>query len=275
MIERVIESSSISSMTAANCGRRDGGQIGPDGVADRIEEIGQLPQQAAVARDRIAQGDDDLLLPERPREVALAGRLAGARVGKGVAPIEMVQPGRDRPAPSLEAVAVVRRVIEGLLDIDIDAADRIDHPDEAAELQLGIVVDVDPEQGADRVLERRHPAVGKLLGMFVGIRHQGVELGTEGVAVPERHVDEVARDGQHRDRVPDRVDRDHHHRVGEDRGPQTRRVDTDEQDVDPLVERRTGVHVRAALVLEHLRKGITERTSRTGRRAHAGSRRGS
>lgn len=46
-----------------------------DRLRDRIEEVGQLPEQAAAAGQALAQGDDDLLLTRGPGEVTLAGPL--------------------------------------------------------------------------------------------------------------------------------------------------------------------------------------------------------
>ena len=52
--------------------------VGPDG----LEQIRQLPEQAAVAGDGVAQGEQDLLLAAGPGEVALACALRERDVGE-------------------------------------------------------------------------------------------------------------------------------------------------------------------------------------------------
>ena len=54
------------------------------------EEVGKLEQERRPARHAVAQGQDDLLLPGRPGEVALAGRLSDPRVGQRVHAVEQV-----------------------------------------------------------------------------------------------------------------------------------------------------------------------------------------
>src|SRR3546814_4641212 len=60
---------------------------------------------------------------------------------------------RSEPAIA-GAVAVVAWVLEGTRHVDVDAADGIDHLDEAGEVDPRVVVDRDAEQRPDRVLER-------------------------------------------------------------------------------------------------------------------------
>ena len=109
---------------------RSTGRSVADRVADGVEQAGQLPQQAAVLRDGVAQGDEDLLLARRAREVALAGRLAGPRVGERVQAVEVVRPAViDKPGPRARSRRRSGRRSPG--DVDVHAADGIDHADEA------------------------------------------------------------------------------------------------------------------------------------------------
>ena len=149
------------------------------------------------------------------------------------------------------AVPVVAGVLEGSRGDDVDPADGVDHLDQAAEVEPGVVVDRDVEQRTRGVLQRPHAALRELLRVAVRVGHQRVELRTEGVAVAERRVDQVPRKGQERDRVADRIERGDHHRVGQVRRPVAALVDADEQDVDPLAvggdgSVRRGSRVRGA-----------------------------
>ena len=71
-------------------------QVGPHRVAHRVHEPRQLPQHGTVLRDRVAQGDEDLLLADGPREVAVAEALARADVGERRLAVEMVASDADR-----------------------------------------------------------------------------------------------------------------------------------------------------------------------------------
>ena len=128
------------------------GQVGADRVPDRADETRQLPEDAPAIRRGVLQRDDDLLLPPRPREVALAGRLAAARIGQRVDAVEVMMALRDRPPASIGAEAVIARIVDRLGHGDVDAADRVDHLDEAFELHGRVVVDRDAEQFADSAL---------------------------------------------------------------------------------------------------------------------------
>jgi hypothetical protein len=88
---------------------------------------------------------------------------------------------------------VIGRVRESLGHVDVHAADRVDHLDEAVEVQAGVVVDRDAEQRADRVLERPHAAVREAVAMGVGVAEQRIQLGAERITGAERCVDQVAR----------------------------------------------------------------------------------
>ena len=76
--------------------------------------------------------------------------------------------------------------------------------------------------------------------MTVRVRHEGIELRTVFVPVAERHVDEVTRQGHERGGLPDRVERDDHHRVGQDRRPSRCRIDADDEHVEALVRTWAG-----------------------------------
>jgi hypothetical protein len=114
-----------------------------------------------------------------------------------------------------QPVAVVVLRPERPFDVDVDPAHGVDHGDEADEVDPRVVVDRDAEQRADRVLEGAHPALGEGLGIALGERQQRVQLGAVDVSVAERHVDHVARQRDHRDRLADGVERGDDHRVGQ------------------------------------------------------------
>ncbi len=171
-----------------------GRQIRADRLADSGEQIGELEEQASAPRRPVAQRDQDLLLARLAGEVALAEPLARPRVGKRIRTIEVMRAGGDRVALLADVIAVIARVGETVGDVDVDPADGVDHLDEAAEVDPCVVVDRDAEQRADRVLEGSHPALREVLRSSVRVGHQRVELGTEGVAIAERRVDQVTRD---------------------------------------------------------------------------------
>ena len=95
--------------------------------------------------DPIADAGQDLLLSSGPGEVALAGGLPHSRVRERLLAVEMVTSLRDRE-PAGEAVFVVGRVAEGAGDVDVDPADGVDDPDEAAQVHRRVVRDVEAEQ---------------------------------------------------------------------------------------------------------------------------------
>src|SRR5260221_157739 len=84
----------------------------------------------------------------------------------------------DRPAGPDPEPAVVR-VGQTLGDLDIDAPDGVDHVDEATEVDLGVVVDRDPEQRPDRVLERARPAQREVRLVTIRPAEDGVDLRPE------------------------------------------------------------------------------------------------
>ncbi len=97
-----------------------------DRLADRLEKPDRIVEEAA-ADDGVADPRDDLLLPRRAREVALAGCLADPGVGEGLLAVQVMQPGLDREAAG-EAVFVVGRVAEGPRNVDVDATQRRPRP---------------------------------------------------------------------------------------------------------------------------------------------------
>ena len=157
------------------------------------------------------------------------------------------------------------RVVERLLDDDIDPADRVDHRREPGEIDLGVGVDRDPEEGADRLLERADAAMWEVGRVRVRPAHQRVDLRSEDVAVAERDAGEVARDRDHRHGPPDRIERHDDQGVGERLGPTRGRVDPDQEDVQPLpVEGRRSARNRTGG-----RSGKDLAEHRLGRRAVA------
>ena len=217
-----------------------------DRVADGVEQVGQLEQQAAATRRLVAQGEQDLLLACLPGEVALADRLPRPGIGQGVGAVEMMRAGGDGVARALEPEPVVGRVGEALGHVDVDPADRVDHLDEAVEVKAGVVVDRDAEERADRILERAQAALRVVLRVAVREMHQRVELGPEHVAIAERRADQVARDRHDGHRVADRVERCDHHRVGQVRRPLAPLVRAHDEHVHPLAVARDRAGVGAA-----------------------------
>ena len=86
-------------------------------------------------------------------------------------------------------IAAVLRVVEGLLDVDVHPTDRVDHLDEPAQVDRRVVVDRDPEERPDRVLEGPHPSGRELVLVGCRVAQQAVEFRREGPAVTERDVD--------------------------------------------------------------------------------------
>ena len=141
-------------------------QVGPDRVADGVEQRRAAPTAGCRPSVTASRSATMTCCWRSARVKSLSPfALRDREKARAFRAVEMVAPGGDRPAAALEPVAVVRRVREALDDVDVDAADGIDHPDEAPELELGVVLDVDPEQGAHRVLERCHAAIGELVGI--------------------------------------------------------------------------------------------------------------
>ncbi|HET9083355.1 MAG TPA: hypothetical protein VFN41_03050 [Candidatus Limnocylindrales bacterium] len=174
----------------------------------------------------------------------------------------------DRPAALSLTEAVIAGVVDPFLDIDVQTADGVDHVDEALELHRRVIVDGDAEQRTDGILERREPALRKRLGVTIRVRHQGIELGAVFVPVAERHVDEVARQGHERGGLPDRVERDDHHGVGQDGRAPRCCVDADDEHVEAFVRTGSGqrsctsaAFARQARRLEDARERVTERRS--------------
>ena len=116
---------------------------------------------------------DHLALVPGPVDVAEVRGLAGAGVAQGRGAVGLLA--------ALLHVEVGLRVLHGGLRADLDAADGVDHVDEAAEADLDVVVDADPGRELEGLHEQLGPAVGE----------RGVDLG-DAVA---RHLQQaVARD---------------------------------------------------------------------------------
>ena len=132
-------------------------------------------------------------------------------------------------------------------------------------------MDRDPEQRADRVLERSHPARREVLRMGGRVAHEAVDLRAERPAVAERDVDQVARDRGHADGLADRIERHDDQRVGQGVVAPGARVDPHQQDVEPLVLAGNRVLGRVGPVAQHGLRRPGRRSSgrghrRTGRR---------
>ena len=141
------------------------------------------------------------LLARRADDVVVG--VAVAREGERVEPAERLVAGLQvdlgvvggaRVGPVLVEVAVV--------DVDVDAADRVDGAGEAGEVDVHQVVDLEPGELLDGLQRQLRAAV----------RVGGVEL----VGPDAGDVDlEVARQGEQGDRVAVRVEPEQHRRVGE------------------------------------------------------------
>ncbi len=211
-----------------------GRQVGRDGLAHRFEQARQAEQGTALDHLR-AEGQQDLLLAGLAGEVGLALGSSDPRIGQGVLALEVVLADIDRPARLADdSVAPVLRVVERLLDVDVDPADRVDHLDESLEVDRRVVVDVDAEEGTDRVFERAHPAVRELVLMAGRIAQQAVQLRGKGPAVAQRHIDQVAWQRSHADRPADGIDRYHDERIGQGVVAARAGVDADEEHVHPV-----------------------------------------
>ena len=136
---------------------------------------------------------------------------------------------------------------DALLDVDVDAAHRVDQRAEAVEVDDRRVVDAQPEHGRERVAGRGEPGVAVageevavLLGQGPDGVHQalgpavvalGVEL-VQRVVVGEGHVLQVARHTEQHGVAGPGVDAGHHHRVGAHAGAVGAGVGAEQQDVD-------------------------------------------
>ena len=135
MTTLVTSSRPISSMIAARAGSRSTGTseriVSPTASSRSGSSNSRLPPRVAWSsqRERIC-----CWRPARVKSLSPTA-LRDPGVGERVRAVEVVRAGGDREALALEPVAVVGRVVEPLGHVDVDAADRVDHLDEAVEVE--------------------------------------------------------------------------------------------------------------------------------------------
>ena len=168
----------------------------PDHAGDQLL-VGQRVAEA-LRLDRRCQDAEELVVPADPRNVAL--RLLGpvGGVGRGhpgslvlhvAGPhdLERLRAVQLEAAGRLDVEAGIG-VVDRLGEVHLDAAEGLDHVDEAVEVQLDEMLNRDPEV----LLDRGDQLVGALV-------ERGVDLvGTVGAGVGD---EEVPRNGEDRDRV--------------------------------------------------------------------------
>ena len=162
----------------------DRAQVGLDVVREEVGE-GREVEEVREAPGLALELGQELLLAGDPGEVRVG--VAVAHVGQGVGPVEalvsglQVDGGVRALRPGIGVVVVVAAV-----DVDVDAAHLVHQPGEALEVDVQVVVDALPGQGADG-LDGLRRAAGRV---------RRVDL-VRAVA-RDGHV-QVAREGQHRD----------------------------------------------------------------------------
>ena len=146
--------------------------------------------------------------------------------------------------PDPLAAPLVRRhaVQHGVGDVERHAAERVDEPVEAAEVDHHVVVDRQSGELTERLLERRRAgilAAREQVGMRGAEPVQRVQdageprAGGAGRARRQRHAAHVARHGEQGGAVRLQVDRRDHHRVGAQAGAAGARVGAEQHDVEP------------------------------------------
>ena len=170
----------------------------------------------------------------RARPKSLSPRLLRVRTkARAVSPSRLCLSGRDLEADLAGRVpAAVARIVDGGLDIDRDAADTVDQLAETVEVDRGVVVDRDAEQVADLLGQGGHPALGILLRVLVGVRHQRVDLAHVWLAAGRRQARHVAREADHREVARGRVEAGDEDRVVEGVRSVLVGIDPGQQDVD-------------------------------------------
>jgi hypothetical protein len=111
--------------------------------------------------------------------------------------------GRDVEPP--DPVLLVPGIAEAVGHVDVHAIDGVDEVDEPGQVDLRPVVDLEVEQRPERRGEHRLPVLRarELARMPARVADEAVDLAPERAAVGQRHVDHVARDRDHRDRLAD------------------------------------------------------------------------
>src|SRR5919109_5643145 len=108
--------------------------------------------------------DSSLASDKHALLAAGAGEVVGAVAGAGVlergAAVHPLRPGREVDAHVAVVVGRVLVVLDGRVDVDDDAADGVDQPLEAAEVDARVILDGDAEVGADGLHGQLGPAHG-------------------------------------------------------------------------------------------------------------------
>ena len=178
--------------------------------------------------------------------VEIARGMPRTRVDQGLAPVHVLDAGRDvhpEAGPGATRVVVVENRV---LNVDGHAAERVDDVLEALEVDHHVVLDVEPveltEDRLDGVEAARLVGSRERVGAVARIEPEAVDLAavrrTEdgpGGAGRDRHVHGVPRQAEHRDLLGRRVDRDHDQGVGVERAFLGPLIGADEQDVEAVL----------------------------------------
>ena len=165
----------------------------------------------------LEQIEGERLLPEGKQHLLLAGGAAAVAVvvaGPGVLEdalaVHMLPTGREIDPHVLVIRSWILVVADRIRDIERHAADGIDDLDETVEVDLGEVIDVDPEIGLDRP-HHESRTTARHVGVGIAERVRGIDL----VRAEAGDDDlQVARDREHPRRLRDRVDIDQDDGIG-------------------------------------------------------------
>ena len=182
-------------------------------------------------------------------------------VRQGGVAVQMVASGAD--GETVVTVFPVAVVAQGVVDVHVYPADRVDEVDEAREIDLRVVVDLDAQHLAERPGQDSLPVAvvaRELVGMPADERHQAIQLGVEvAQSSRQRNVDGVAGDGYHRDRLRDRIERCNDHRVSQGGIPRRAGIHAQQHDRGPaLGDRRAGRGSRRGAAPRRQRRGVVE-----------------
>ncbi len=203
--------------------------------AHRVELVGHRAQEAPLSR--------------HARVVARG--LARADVGERLAAVEAVRlAGPDVDRRLRLAPRRPRHLVDQpFLHRDLDASERVDEVGEADQVDHRVVVDPDPEQARDRLLERGRPFLAA-----AGEAVESVQRLLERLrADPARHLGEIARDPERCGASRAVLDRGENDRVGACAPVAGAFVGSEEQD------RRPRVRLGRLLVGQNARVGLERR----------------
>ena len=190
---------------------------------------------------------------ERREHPLLAGpgrsrpAVAGSGVDEGLRPGHVLDAGRDVDASEAARVGRVGLVADRDLDVDRHPAQRVHDLLEAVEVDLDEVLDVEPVDVAQDLLQPVVSAGPVVAGHEVGpvadrgeervdlLRVDAARIGVAERSRRQRDVDGVARQAEHRDLLGDRVDRDDDQRVGVVGAFLRPLVGADQEDVQALL----------------------------------------